>query len=152
MPERVYHRLGGGRREERGGKLRCSLCRKWKFKREFWKHPSRPGARSSRCKGCQRSPEHSDYMRDWQRAHKKSGKNCGPRAYTERRRLTGLMHNRLRRGALIKPTKCPLCGRDDLKIFGTVLSFEPFGPCEVLWRCSQCNGEAHRMEATRHKA
>lgn len=66
----------------------------------------------------------------------------GGRLSPKRRRCYNLLRYAVGAGKLIKPKRCPMCNRDNIRICGHHKNYDK--PLEVEWRCTRCHLRQHR--------
>ena len=139
---------------------KCSSCKTEKPRSEFYGDKRTPDGLKSQCKKCHcitsvmsRDPDkHRDYNRNWMRNSKYATREEVREREMLRSRVRSkswevkaryLANRAVDLGFLTRPDKCPVCGRNDLKIHAHHDDYSR--PLDVKWRCSECHGKEHRV-------
>ena len=141
---------------------KCFKCNAVKDRTEFYRHPQMADGLLGKCKECTKSDVANWYARTrndraaYERIRfQDQGRKESIRAYTNRYRkkhrdkflARGKLHYALRRGAIVRPASCSVCGvackpqahhRDYSK------------PLDVQWMCFRCHREVGHGQTVTH--
>jgi len=135
-------------------KKKCTRCGETKDISQFQKRAASSDGLTASCKKCL-----SDY--DKKRANKphrvkarenylktEQGKAAHKRAVDKYRKKNNIqyssnniLNNAIRDGKIKKPTKCSICGVENVLIHGHHEDYSK--PLEVIWCCEQCHEKLH---------
>ena len=138
----------------------CLCCKITKPTSEFHKCKSRKDGLYAYCKVCKKDKDHKDYTNHRDNRLKNqaeysktdAGKETSKKAqiaYRAKNKDRHSIYERLRsaikRGSVIKPNVCELCGstEDKDKIHGHHWDYSKENWLNVIWCCSKCHNDIH---------
>lgn len=144
---------------------KCCTCKETKEEYQFYKHKQSADGLKYQCKKChnlcsyasQDKKTRTDRNREWMRKSKyctrqevrdKELSRSRVKNKSVEMKARALANRAVELGFLVRPLLCPKCNRSDLKLHAHHTDYSK--PLDVEWMCSQCHGNEHRNNKTKH--
>ena len=136
----------------------CGICKDFKPYEDFYKNKRTLLGITAECKKChiKQSKElrDKDKTRERNREYMERERKKNPQKFRERERnrirpkdekykARRELNNAVKRGEIIKPNNCQICGKETRL---TAHHEDYSKPLDVMWLCYKCHGKLHRKE------